>query len=85
MCRYSTANAQDNSWQLVHKAVKSTKKGTETLSYLQWLGLMQDPCEVSHPSQIAERTTEEYDLLLTTQKTLLVLLERLRNHGTRWG
>lgn len=72
---------------LVHKITRKlgckvhNKASTETLSYLQWLGPTHDPW--THPSQIAERTTEEHELL-TTQKTLVVLLERLRKDGTRW-
>ena len=61
---------------------KVNKKGEETLSYSQRLGVVQDPREVSHPSQIAEKKTRIRSVN-NTQRTLLVMLERLRKDGTR--
>lgn len=64
---------------------KVNKKSRETLSYSHWLGFVQDPREVSHPSQIAEKKeTEEYDML-TTQRTLLVMLERFTQGWDKMG
>ena len=50
------------------------KKGKETLSYSQRLGVVQDPREVSHPSQIAEKK-QEYDLLTTHRELFLQWLK----------